>query len=69
MRDVPQFGAGGGPSGRIFAWSSESASKAAIGPDENGGGGMPPFKDAFTQNEIQQIVDFIDGLRRAQAAV
>jgi len=24
---------------------------------------MPAFKDAFTQDEIQQLVDFIDGLR------
>ena len=58
------FGAGGGNIGPDLSHGAPNPSKAAIQAQiENGGGGMPPFKDAFTPQEIQQVVDFIDGLR------
>jgi quinol---cytochrome c reductase cytochrome c subunit, bacillus type len=58
------FGAGGGNIGPDLSHGAPNPSKAAIQAQiENGGNGMPPFKDAFTPQEIQQLVDFIDGLR------
>jgi cytochrome c551 len=58
------FGAGGGAIGPDLSHGAPRPSKADIQAQiENGGGGMPAFKDAFTPEEIQQIVDFIDGLR------
>jgi menaquinol-cytochrome c reductase cytochrome b/c subunit len=58
------FGAGGGSVGPDLSKGAPKPDKAAIQAQiENGGNGMPPFKDAFTQDEIQQLVDFIDGLR------
>ncbi len=58
------FGAGGGSIGPDLSNGAPDPSKAAIQAQiENGGGGMPPFKDAFTPEQIQQLTDFIDGLR------
>ena len=57
------FGAGGGSVGPDLSKGAPNPDPAAIKAQiENGGGGMPPFKDAFTDAEINQIVDFIVGL-------
>jgi quinol-cytochrome oxidoreductase complex cytochrome b subunit len=62
------FGAGGGSVGPDLSHGAPQPDKADIEAQiENGGGGMPPFKDAFTKDEIQQLVDFIDGLRTGTA--
>jgi mono/diheme cytochrome c family protein len=57
------FGAGGPDIGPNLSKGAPNPDPAAIKAQiENGGGGMPPFKDAFTDEEINQIVDFIVGL-------
>jgi len=58
------FGAGGGNVGPNLSQGAPNPDPAAIKAQiENGGGGMPAFKDAFTADEIQQLVDFISGLK------
>jgi menaquinol-cytochrome c reductase cytochrome b/c subunit len=58
------FGAGGGNVGPALSKGAPNPDKAAIKAQiQNGGGGMPPFKDVLTDDDINQIVDFIDGLR------
>jgi len=57
------FGAGGGSIGPDLSKGAPNPDPAAIKAQiENGGGGMPPFKNAFTPEEIDQIVAFIVGL-------